>query len=74
EPLIYLAQEDSVANRRLAFDGTRSRAAVGKLSNALGKLYSIRPGGYLRILNCGFSAGDNASLAYSELVDRPGGG
>ena len=71
EPLITLAQEDSVANRRLAFDRTRSKAAVGKLFNELGKRYANRPGGYLRILKCGFRAGDNAPMAYVELVDRP---
>jgi len=71
EPLITLAKEDSVANRRLAFDRTRSKAAVGKLFNELGKRYANRPGGYLRILKCGFRAGDNAPMAYVELVDRP---
>ena len=74
EPLITLAKEDSVANRRLAFDRTRSKAAVGKLFNDLGKRYANRPGGYLRILKCGFRAGDNAPMAYVELVDRPVGG
>jgi len=73
EPLITLAKEDSVANRRLAFDRTRSKAAVGKLFNELGKRYANRPGGYLRILKCGFRAGDNAPMAYVELVDRPVG-
>ncbi|WP_103175980.1 50S ribosomal protein L17, partial [Vibrio vulnificus] len=67
EPLITLAKEDSVANRRLAFDRTRSKAAVGKLFNDLGKRYANRPGGYLRILKCGFRAGDNAPMAYVEL-------
>ena len=71
EPLITLAKEDSVANRRLAFDRTRSKAAVGKLFNDLGKRYATRQGGYLRILKCGFRAGDNAPMAYVELVDRP---
>lgn len=71
EPLITLAKEDSVANRRLAFDRTRSKEAVGKLFNELGKRYANRPGGYLRILKCGFRAGDNAPMAYVELVDRP---
>ncbi|GGM28408.1 50S ribosomal protein L17 [Pseudomonas asuensis] len=74
EPLITLAKEDSVANRRLAFDRTRSKAAVGKLFNDLGKRYANRPGGYLRILKCGFRAGDNAPMAYVELIDRPIGG
>lgn len=71
EPLITLAKVDSVANRRLAFDRTRSKEAVGKLFNDLGKRYANRPGGYLRILKCGFRAGDNAPMAYVELIDRP---
>ena len=71
EPLITLAKEDSVANRRLAFDRTRSKSAVGKLFNDLGKGYATRQGGYLGILKCGFRAGDNAPMAYVELVDRP---
>lgn len=71
EPLITLAKEDSVANRRLAFDRTRSKAIVGKLFNDLGKRYVTRQGGYLRILKCGFRTGDNAPMAYVELVDRP---
>ncbi len=71
EPLITLAKEDSVANRRLAFDRTRSKAIVGKLFNDLGPRYANRQGGYLRILKCGFRAGDNAPMAYVELVDRP---
>lgn len=71
EPLITLAKVDSVANRRLAFDRTRSKQAVGKLFNELGKRYAERPGGYVRILKCGFRAGDNAPMAYVELVDRP---
>ena len=74
EPLITLAKEDSVANRRLAFDRTRSKAAVGKLFNDLGKRYANRPGGYLRSLKCGFRAGDTAPMAYVELGDRPVGG
>ena len=74
EPLITLAKEDSVANRRLAFDRTRSKEIVGKLFNDLGKRYATRQGGYLRILKCGFRAGDNAPMAYVELVDRPVGG
>lgn len=74
EPLITLAKEDSVANRRLAFDRTRSKEAVGKLFNDLGKRYANRQGGYLRILKCGFRAGDNAPMAYVELVDRPAAG
>ncbi|TPE49988.1 50S ribosomal protein L17 [Maribrevibacterium harenarium] len=71
EPLITLAKVDSVANRRLAFARTRSKAAVGKLFSELGPRYQARPGGYIRILKCGFRAGDNAPMAYVELVDRP---
>ncbi|MCH8531949.1 MAG: 50S ribosomal protein L17 [Saccharospirillum sp.] len=71
EPLITLAKEDSVANRRLAFDRTRSKETVGKLFNELGPRYQARPGGYLRLLKCGFRAGDNAPMAIVELVDRP---
>ncbi|ADZ89568.1 50S ribosomal protein L17 [Marinomonas mediterranea] len=71
EPLITLAKEDSVANRRLAFARTRSKDAVGKLFSELGPRYQNRPGGYVRILKCGFRAGDNAPMAYVELVDRP---
>lgn len=71
EPLITLAKVDSVANRRLAFARTGSKEAVGKLFNDLGKRYAQRPGGYVRILKCGFRAGDNAPMAYVELVDRP---
>ena len=70
EPMITLAKVDTVANRRLAFDRTRSKAIVGKLFNDLGKRYATREGGYLRILKCGFRAGDNAPMAYVELVDR----
>ncbi len=71
EPLITLAKEDSVANRRLAFDRTRSKAVVGKLFTDLGPRYQDRPGGYIRIMKCGFRTGDNAPMAYVELVDRP---
>jgi len=71
EPLITLAKEDSVANRRLAFARTRSKEAVGKLFTDLGPRYQSRPGGYIRILKCGFRAGDNAPMAFVELVDRP---
>ena len=71
EPLITLAKEDSVANRRLAFARTRSKEAVGKLFTDLGPRYQARPGGYIRILKCGFRAGDNAPMAFVELVDRP---
>jgi len=71
EPLITLAKEDSVANRRLAFSRTRSKAAVGKLFDELGPRYQERPGGYLRIIKAGFRTGDKAPMAYVELVDRP---
>ena len=71
EPLITLAKTDSVANRRLAFDRTRSKEAVGKLFDELGPRYAERPGGYIRILKCGFRTGDKAPMAYVELVDRP---
>ncbi|MFK7730966.1 MAG: 50S ribosomal protein L17 [Pseudomonadales bacterium] len=71
EPLITLAKEDSVANRRLAFDRLRDKKAVGKLFTELGPRYETRPGGYLRILKCGLRAGDAAPMAYVELVDRP---
>ena len=71
EPLITLAKEDSVANRRLAFSRTRDKAAVGKLFSELGPRYQDRPGGYTRILKCGFRTGDAAPMAYIELVDRP---
>lgn len=73
EPLITLAKTDSVANRRLAFSRTRSNEAVGKLFNELGPRYAARPGGYVRILKCGYRAGDKAPMAYVELVDRPAG-
>ena len=71
EPLITLAKTDSVANRRLVFDRTRSKEAVGKLFDELGPRYAERPGGYIRILKCGFRTGDKAPMAYVELVDRP---
>jgi len=71
EPLITLAKQDSVANRRLAFNRLRDKAAVGKLFTELGPRYEARPGGYLRILKCGYRAGDKAPMAYVELVDRP---
>ncbi len=71
EPLITLAKVDSVANRRLAFARLRSKEAVGKLFSQLGQRYQTRPGGYVRILKCGFRAGDKAPMAYVELVDRP---
>jgi len=71
EPLITLAKNDSVANRRLAFSRLRSNLAVGKLFAELGPRYQARPGGYLRILKSGFRAGDAAPMAIVELVDRP---
>ena len=71
EPLITLAKVDSVANRRLAFSRLQSKEAVGKLFSNLGPRYQNRPGGYIRILKCGFRAGDKAPMAYVELVDRP---
>ena len=71
EPLITLAKEDSVAHRRLAFNRLRDRDAVTKLFNELGPRYVDRPGGYLRIMKCGYRAGDKAPMAYVELVDRP---
>lgn len=71
EPLITLSKEDSVANRRLAFDRTRSKETVGKLFTDLGPRYQERPGGYIRILKCGYRTGDKAPMAYVELVDRP---
>ena len=72
EPLITLSKRDSLAHRRLAFDRLRDRAVVTKLFNELGPRFAARPGGYLRILKCGFRVGDNAPLAYVELLDRPG--
>jgi large subunit ribosomal protein L17 len=71
EPLITLAKQDSVANRRLAFNRTRSKETVGKLFGELGPRYADRPGGYIRILKCGLRSGDKAPMAYVELVDRP---
>ncbi len=71
EPLITLAKEPTVANRRLAFDRLRDRDVVTKLFNELGPRYKARPGGYTRILKMGFRVGDNAPLAFVELVDRP---
>jgi len=70
EPLITLSKNDSVANRRLAFDRLRDKVAVGKLFTQLGPRYKARPGGYIRILKCGLRAGDKAPMAYVELVDR----
>lgn len=71
EPLITLAKKDSVHTRRLAFARLRDEAAVGKLFVELGPRYQARPGGYLRILKCGYRASDAAPMAYVELVDRP---
>jgi large subunit ribosomal protein L17 len=71
EPLITLGKKDTVANRRLAFNRLRSKSAVGKLFSEIGPRYEARPGGYLRIVKCGFRAGDNAPMAYVELVNRP---
>ena len=71
EPLITLGKIDGVANRRLAFSRLRDKEAVGTLFTTLSPRYQSRPGGYLRILKCGFRAGDNAPMAYVELVDRP---
>ncbi len=71
EPLITLAKEATLANRRLAFNRTRDRDVVAKLFNVLGPRYNARPGGYTRILKMGFRVGDNAPMAFVELVDRP---
>lgn len=71
EPLITLAKDDSVASRRLAFSRMRDKDMVGKLFAELAPRYKDRPGGYLRIMKCGFRAGDTAPMAYVELVDRP---
>lgn len=71
EPLITRAKVDSVANRRLAFARLRDQASVAKLFAELGPRYRVRPGGYLRIIKCGYRAGDKAPMAYVELVDRP---
>ena len=71
EPLITLAKEDSVANRRLAFSRLRDRDVVTKLFEELGPRYATRPGGYLRILKAGYRSGDQAPMAYIEMVDRP---
>jgi large subunit ribosomal protein L17 len=71
EPLITLSKEATLANRRLAFDRLRDRDIVTKLFNELGPRYKARPGGYTRILKMGFRVGDNAPMAFVELVDRP---
>ena len=71
EPLITVSKSDSVATRRHAFDTLRSKSAVGKLFTILGPRYQGRPGGYVRVIKCGFRVGDNAPMAIIELVDRP---
>ena len=71
EPMITLGKEPTVANKRLAFDRLRSRDNVTKLFDELGPRYKARPGGYTRILKMGFRVGDNAPMAFVELVDRP---
>ena len=71
EPMITLAKDATLANRRLAFDRLRSRDSVSKLFNDLGPRFKARPGGYTRILKMGFRVGDNAPMALVELVDRP---
>lgn len=70
EPLITVSKEDSVSARRRVFAKLRSKSAVGKLFTTLGPRYEQRPGGYIRILKCGNRQGDNAPMAYVELVDR----
>jgi large subunit ribosomal protein L17 len=71
EPMITLGRSPTLANKRLAFDRLRDREIVVKLVAELGPRYAARPGGYLRILKCGFRVGDNAPMAFVELVDRP---
>ncbi len=73
EPIITLGKKPSLANRRLAFDRLRDRDIVVKVFNELGPRFASRNGGYLRILKCGFRVGDNAPMAYVELLDRPDG-
>ena len=73
EPIITLGKKPSLANRRLAFDRLRDRDIVGKVFNELGPRFAARNGGYLRILKCGFRVGDNAPMAFVELLDRPDG-
>jgi large subunit ribosomal protein L17 len=70
EPLITLSKKDSVSNRRLAFSRLRSKMVVGKLFSEIGPRYDERPGGYIRILKCGYRTGDKAPMAYVELVGR----
>lgn len=74
EPMITRAKSDSVANRRIIFSRLGSKAAVGKLFNELGPRYQARPGGYIRIMRCGFRPGDNAPMAVVQLVDQPEAG
>jgi large subunit ribosomal protein L17 len=74
EPLITLGKKPSLSNRRLAFNRLRDRDMVGKLFNELGPRFAARNGGYLRILKCGFRDGDNAPMAFVELLDRPAEG
>lgn len=71
EPMITLGKTPTLANKRLAFDRLRDRDTVVKLFEEIGPRYAQRPGGYLRILKCGFRVGDNAPMAFVELVDRP---
>lgn len=71
EPLITIAKEDTVAKRRQIFAKLRDREIVTKLFNELGPRYQSRPGGYVRVMKCGFRTGDDAPMAYVELVDRP---
>jgi large subunit ribosomal protein L17 len=71
EPLITISKVDDVAKRRLAFDRLRDKEVVGKLFDQLGPRYKERSGGYIRILKCGYRSGDNAPMAYVELIDRP---
>lgn len=71
EPLVTRAKSDSVHNRRIVFSRLRDKETVGILFNELGPRYQDRPGGYLRIIKCGYRAGDNAPMAYVEFVDRP---
>lgn len=71
EPMITLAKKDTVANRRLAFSRLRDRDSVTKLFTQLGPRFATRPGGYTRILKMGFRNGDNAPMAFIELLDRP---
>jgi large subunit ribosomal protein L17 len=71
EPIITMGKADSTARRRLAFSRLRDDEVVGKLFNELGPRYQERPGGYLRILKCGYRVGDKAPMAYVELIDRP---